>query len=89
MSSNSGASHDRIEALRKREAAVRAAIAQEKVRAQKKKEKDDARLFSIVGAALVRNAERSPDFQLMLKQILQAAELRDSDRAFLAQKGWL
>ncbi len=79
----------RLEALRKKEAALRAAIATERVRQQKRKEKEDARLFSIVGAALVQNAAKAPDFQLMLKQVLRAADMRDTDRAFLAGKGWL
>jgi hypothetical protein len=79
----------KLDALRKREAALRAAIANEKVRQQKRLEKDDARLFSIVGAALVQNAAHSSDFRLMLKQVLQAAEMRDTDRAFLTSKGWL
>lgn len=80
---------DKLEALRKREAALKAAIAAEKVRQLKRKEKDDARVFAVVGEALARYAEQSPDFRLMLKQVLQAAELRDTDRAFLAGKGWL
>ncbi len=79
----------RLEALRQREAALRAAIAAEKVRQQKRKEKADARVFAIVGEALTRYAERSPDFRLMLGQVLQSAELRDTDRAFLAANGWL
>jgi|HubBroStandDraft_2_1064218.scaffolds.fasta_scaffold1202265_1 hypothetical protein len=79
----------KLEALRIREAALRAAIATEKVRQQRKKDKEDARLFSIVGEALVRNAAQSPDFQMMLKQVLHSANLRDTDRAFLAGKGWL
>jgi hypothetical protein len=78
-----------LDALRKKEAALKAAIATEKVRQQKKSEKEDARLFSIVGSALVQNATHSSDFRLMLKQILQAAEMRESDRAFLTGKGWL
>ena len=79
----------KLEALRKREAAIKAAIAAEKVREQKRKEKMDARVFAIVGEALTRQAERSPDFRLMLRQVLQSAELRDTDRAFLAGNGWL
>ncbi len=78
-----------LDALRKKEAALKAAIATEKVKQQKRQEKDDARLFSIVGAALVQNAAQSPDFRLMLKQVLQSAALRETDRAFLAGKGWL
>ena len=82
-------SNERIEALRKREQAIKAAIAAEQIRRQKRKEKDDARLFSVVGAALVQNAAQSPDFRLMLKQVLQSAALRETDRVFLAGKGWL
>ena len=79
----------RLEALRQREAALKAAIAAEKVRQQKRKEKMDARVFAIMGEALTRYAERSPDFRLMLRQVLQSAELRDADRAFLTANGWL
>ena len=86
---NANVVNEKLEALRKREAALKAAIAAEKVRQQKKNEKDDARLFSIVGAALVQSAARSSDFHMMLKQVLQAAEMRDTDRAFLVAKGWL
>jgi len=84
-----GNGNTRIDALRRREAALKAAIAAEKVRQQKRKEKDDARVFAVVGEALTRYAEQSPDFRLMLKQVLQSADLRDTDRAFLAGKGWV
>ena len=86
---DSGNNSDRIDALLRREAALKAAIAAEKVRQQKRKEKMDARIFVIVGEALTRYAERSPDFRLMLRQVLQSAELRDAERAFLAANGWL
>lgn len=89
MLKNSGGSKDRLVELHRREAALKSAIAAEKVRQQKRKEKSDARVFSIIGEALTHYAERSPDFKLMLKQVLQSAELRDTDRAFLAGSGWL
>jgi hypothetical protein len=79
----------KLDALRKREAALREAIAAEKVRQQKRREKDEAREAAVIGEALVRYAGQSSDFRLMLKQVLQSAELRDGDRAFLAGKGWL
>ena len=69
MPNSSGNNNDRLEALRKKEIAVRAAIAAEKVRQQKRKEKNDVRVFGIVGEALTRYAEQSPDFRLMLKQV--------------------
>jgi len=86
---NASGNIDKLEALRKREAAVKAAIAAEKVRQQKRKEKNDARVFAVVGEALTRYAEQSPEFRLMLTQVLQSAELRDADRVFLAGNGWL
>lgn len=79
----------RLETLRKREQALRAKIAAEKVRQQKRKAKDDARVFQIVGEALTRYAGQSPEFRLMLKQVLESAALRETERAFLAGKGWL
>jgi hypothetical protein len=44
---------------------------------------------AVIGEALTGHARQSPDFRLMLKQVLGTAELRESDRAFLALKGWL
>jgi len=79
---------NRLAALRKREAALKAAIAAEQVRQQKRKDKENARLFSVLGEALAHYAAKSPDFKLMLKQVLQSAGLRDTDRTFLAGKGW-
>jgi hypothetical protein len=82
--------NDRLEALRKREAALREAIAFEKVRQQKKNEKDDARLHSIIGEALVNNAALHPDFELMLKGILKSQKsFTDGEAKLLRMKGWL
>jgi hypothetical protein len=86
---NANLANTKLDALRRREEALKAAIAEEKVRQQKRKEKEDARLFSVLGEALTHYAAQSPDFKLMLKQVLQSADLRDTDRAFLAGKGWL
>ena len=80
--------NEKLDALLRREAALKTAIAKEKARQERRKAKDDARLFSVVGEALVRAAE-SPDFKLMLKQVVQSAELRDTDRSFLRGKEWL
>jgi hypothetical protein len=79
----------KLEALLKREASLRTAISAEKVRQQKRKEKEQARMFSILGEALTRHAERVPDFRRRLIEALQSAELRDSDHIFLVSRGWL
>jgi len=80
----------KLEALRKREAALKAAIAMEKIRQQKRDEKDASRLHSIIGQALVQSAREHSDFELMLKGILKSAStLGDSEKKLLRAKGWL
>jgi hypothetical protein len=79
----------KIEALRKREAALKAALAAELVKQQKAKAKLAAREYASVGEALVKYAAQSPDFHLMLKQVLASAVTDDAARKFLAARGWL
>jgi hypothetical protein len=82
--------NEKIEALRKREVALKAAIARELIRQQKRKEKEDARLCSIIGAALVQNAAKHEDFELMLKGVLKTStSLTESDKKLLRAKSWL
>ena len=80
---------DRLAALRKREAALKAAIAQEQVRQQKLKEKRRARLAAIVGDALLQEAARVPDFELLLKQTLKKAVKDNKAVKLLTEMRWL
>ena len=79
----------KLDALLKRELALKAAIAAEKVKRQRHKEKDRARLVEIVGAALLDEAARVPDFELMLKQTLRTAVTDERAHEFLKGQGWL
>jgi hypothetical protein len=79
----------KLEALRKREAELRDAIAKEKIRQQKTKARLQAREASILGEALCKYAEQSPDFKLMLKQILPSVVTDEAARKFLAGRGWV
>lgn len=79
----------KIEALRKREAALKAAIAAEQVRQQKRKQKTEGREFAAIGEALVKYAGQSTEFKLMLTQVLASAVTDDLTRKFLAGRGWL
>ena len=79
----------KLEALRKREAALKAALAAELVKQQKAKAKMAAREYATVGEALVKYAVQSPDFHLMLKQVLASAVTDDAARKFLLGRGWL
>jgi len=79
----------KLEALRQREAALKAAIAAEQVRQQKAKAKLEAREFATVGEALVRYAGQSPEFRTMLRQVLPTAVTDERARQFLTARGWL
>jgi hypothetical protein len=80
---------NKLEVLRKREAALKAAIAEEQVRQQKRRDKNRARLASIVGVALLEEAARVPDFELLLKQTLKKAVNDDKAVKFLTEMRWL
>jgi hypothetical protein len=89
-SSSDVKTNSRIEFIRKRQAALRDQLAQELVRHGKKRAQEQPRLCSIIGAALVESAATHPDFELMLKSVLQTAtSLGDSDKKLLREKGWL
>ena len=78
----------KLDALRKREAELREAIAKEKIRQQKTKARLQAREALILGEAVCKHAEQSPDFKLMLKQLLPSVVTDEAPRKFLANRGW-
>jgi hypothetical protein len=75
--------------LLKKEAALRAAIAAEKVRRQKRAEKDDARMNSIVGRVAVVEAEQDSDLKARIRAAMQKAELAEGEAKLARSKGWL
>jgi hypothetical protein len=79
----------RLDALLKKQAALKGAIEIEKVREQRRYDREATRLHLIVGEALVRDSEDSPEFKSMLVRVLEGTNLGSSERAFLARKGWL
>ena len=81
---------ERLEALRKREASLRAQIAAFQEQRRRREARESARLFMIVGEALTRNATENPDtFGLMVRQVLDGAVTDKRTRDFLRQKGML
>jgi hypothetical protein len=78
----------KIAALRKKETALKSALAAALVEAQRAKAKLHARECSLVGEALCKYADQSPDFKLMLKQVLASAVTDESTRKFLSSRGW-
>jgi len=79
----------RIETLQRRADELRAKITAEQDKRRKREAREQQRLSLIIGAALVHNAALHPDFELMLKSILQTAVPAESDKNFLRRKGWL
>lgn len=88
MTSNNGTNGaSRLEQLRKKEAALRAAIAEEKVRQQKQTEKNHARLASVVGECLMADLDVDKNLRLLLEESLKRnASPRDAE--FLRHMGW-
>ena len=82
--------NEKIAALRKKEKVLKSALAAALVEAQGAKAKLQAREFSAVGEALCKYADQSsPDFKLMLKQVLASAVTDEPTRKFLTMRGWL
>lgn len=80
---------NKLVALKQREAALKAAIAAEQVRQQKRREKDRERLAKTVGIAVLDEAARVPDFELLLKQTLKKTVKDEKAAKFLVEMRWL
>ena len=80
---------DRLSRLLERQKELDAQLAGEKLRLAKRKQKDDKKLFSLVGRAVCETAEQSKDFHLMLKQTLGGAVTDDAARRFLEARGFI
>jgi hypothetical protein len=83
-----GEAISKLDALRQRESELRAKIAAEVKRQQKRHWRELDRLRTIVGGALIRLADQSPEYKLMLVQSIQSADLSPAERAFLKSQGW-
>ena len=87
---NGSNGNERIELLKKREAEIRAKLAAERVKQQKREWREYERLKNIVGGALLANAVDNADFELMLKGVLKTTPIAaESDKKLLQTKGWL
>lgn len=75
--------------LKRREAEIREKIAAFRVKQQRREWKEYERLRSVIGGVLLGHAAQHGDFELMLKSILAASEIAESDRKLLRAKGWL
>jgi hypothetical protein len=74
----------RIDALAKQEAALKARRAALVAQLSKEERKLDARRKIIIGGAVLAHAKIDPHFATLLKDVLQKAVTRDQDKALLA-----
>jgi len=80
----------RIEFLKQKERDIRTQLAAEQMKLRRREEKENARLFRIVGAALVDHAAKNGDgFGLMLRQVLSSAVTDSKELDFLRRKGMI
>jgi len=79
----------KLEALRKREASIKAQIAQLEASAKARQRKEDTRLKVLVGAAILADVALHPETRAGVEAILKRAIVAPRDREFLKAKGWL
>jgi hypothetical protein len=83
--------NEKIAALRKKETALKSALAAALVEAQRAKAKELKRDFADIGELLCNYAWQTPAFHLTLKQMLAAASAVTDEptRKRLSGRGWL
>jgi hypothetical protein len=79
----------RLEALRKKQDAIRARIAELQSREKAEAQKEDTRLKVIVGAAILYNANLNPEARAAVVAVLEKTVVARRDREFLKAKHWL
>lgn len=79
----------RLEALKQRETELRAQIAAERVKLQRREFREYERLKSIVGGACLEVGAKDRAVELMLKTVLATATLIESEKKMLRAKGWI
>ena len=79
----------KLEALRKKEAAIKAQIAQAEAKQRNQNRKEDTRLKVLVGAAILSDVMHHPETREGVHAVLNRAIIAPRDREFLKVKGWL
>jgi len=83
------ATKDKLEALRKREAEIKARIAEAEAKEKAQSRKEDTRVKVLVGAAFLADIEKNPETRSLVLSVVDRAIVNPKDREFLKSKGWL
>jgi hypothetical protein len=79
--------NEKLEALRRREQSLKAAIAAEKIRIEQRREKEKARLARIIGECVLAELEANPELGLSIEGSLKHNSA-PSDADFIRSKGF-
>jgi hypothetical protein len=79
----------RIEFLKQKERAIRAALSAEMVKRARREQRETEKLQSLIGGAVLKACARSPEFRLMIAQKALCNVTDETVRRFLADRGWL
>jgi hypothetical protein len=80
---------EQIDALKRKQAQLKAQIAALEAKEKTRRRKEDTRLKIVIGAAVMADAALHDDTALFLDWVLKRAVTAERDRAFLKAKGWL
>ena len=79
----------KLAALRKREAELKAQIAEAEALEKAKRRKEDTRVKVLIGSAFVADTGKNPETRAGVVAVLERAIVAPKDREFLKSKGWL
>ena len=82
------AENSRIEALRKREAEIKAKIAAHEAKEKAKAEKQRTRVKTLIGEAVFAEADKAPELRGLVVAALERKITTPQDREFLKSQGW-
>ena len=80
---------EKLEATKKKHAAVNAKLQAEKARIKAQIRKEDNRLKILIGAAMLADIKTHPETKDFVQRVLQRAITRSRDAKFLQEMGWM
>jgi hypothetical protein len=86
---NGNARAGRVEFLKQKLDADRAALAAEMVKRAKRQQRENEKLQAVIGGAVLKACAQSPEFKLMICQTALCNITDDAARKFLTGRGWL